>query len=219
MIDKFAPACPLAQACPGPCLQPQVLQGFVADPGNLACPLSSSISSRLAQCMQCVHVAFESDQKSMRACVPGSCLRCSHIKTEKHDFQMPASGEIAACGMQLHRVHLMRLYAMPNVSALWKTLQDMAELRRRHGHAGVRLRLRFKRGLHPFYPPSVELLQPRFCGPLLGALASHPLLQVRSHLSVCLEPLCPCCCRDATPVFLSLTELGAHQSDSLASSA
>ncbi|KAK9830590.1 hypothetical protein WJX81_002568 [Elliptochloris bilobata] len=56
--------------------------------------------------------------------------------------------------------------------------QDIAEMERRHGQCGVRLRLRFKRGLHPFYPPSVELLQPRFCGPLLGALASHPLLQI-----------------------------------------
>ena len=52
------------------------------------------------------------------------------------------------------------------------------ELERRHGQGNVQLRLRFKRGLHPFYPPSVELLRPRFCGPLLGALASHPLLQV-----------------------------------------
>ena len=64
------------------------------------------------------------------------------------------------------------------LKTLLRTLQDMADLERAHGQASVQLRLRFKRGLHPFYPPSVELLRPRFCGPLLGALASHPLLQV-----------------------------------------
>jgi hypothetical protein len=71
-------------------------------------------------------------------------------------------------------------------------LQDMAELERRHGQADVRLRLRFKRGLYPFYPPAVELLQPRFCGPLLGALASHPMLQVPRRLPMLLHAI-PCC--------------------------
>jgi len=76
------------------------------------------------------------------------------------------------------------------------TLQDMAELERRHGQADVRLRLRFKRGLYPFYPPAVELLQPRFCGPLLGALASHPMLQVLPPLSHALA--CYTCCASFT---------------------
>ena len=62
------------------------------------------------------------------------------------------------------------------------------ELERRHGQGSVQLRLRFKRGLHPFYPPSVELLRPRFCGPLLGALASHPLLQVLIYSFAFLPP-------------------------------
>ena len=67
---------------------------------------------------------------------------------------------------------------MRHASSLVQNTQDMVELERQHGPGSVQLRLKFKRGLHPFYPPSVELLRPRFCGPLLGALASHPLLQV-----------------------------------------
>lgn len=38
--------------------------------------------------------------------------------------------------------------------------------------------MHFKRGLHPFYPPTVQLLRPRCRAPLLGALSSHPMLQL-----------------------------------------
>ena len=36
-------------------------------------------------------------------------------------------------------------------------LQDLAILGRRHGMSTVHLRLAFARGLHPFYPPSLEV--------------------------------------------------------------
>ncbi len=35
--------------------------------------------------------------------------------------------------------------------------QDLAALGRRHGMSTVHLRLAFARGLHPFYPPSLEV--------------------------------------------------------------
>ncbi|KAK9806493.1 hypothetical protein WJX73_002810 [Symbiochloris irregularis] len=56
--------------------------------------------------------------------------------------------------------------------------KDLTALHRQGGSDGVHLRLRFKRGLHPFFPPRVELVGPRFVGPVLGALCSHPLLQL-----------------------------------------
>ena len=40
------------------------------------------------------------------------------------------------------------------------------------------LRMEFKRGLHPFYPPAVRLMRPRCAAPLLGALSSHPMLRL-----------------------------------------
>lgn len=58
------------------------------------------------------------------------------------------------------------------------TSQDLAWLSRQGGSDSVHLRLHFKRGLHPFFPPRVELMAPRFLGPVLGALCSHPLLQL-----------------------------------------
>ena len=56
--------------------------------------------------------------------------------------------------------------------------QDLRELDRRHGARKVCLRMAFKRGLHPFYPPAVQVLRPRMRGPLASALASHPALQL-----------------------------------------
>lgn len=38
--------------------------------------------------------------------------------------------------------------------------QDMEVLRRRHAYSTVKLAVRFMRGLHPFFPPSVEVLRP-----------------------------------------------------------
>lgn len=85
-------------------------------------------------------------------------------------------------------------------------VQDLAALRRQGGSDSVHLRLRFKRGLHPFFPPRVELMGPRFQGPVLGALCSHPLLQLafwdpwmrqqellellKAFLQVCLHEMC-----------------------------
>ena len=43
----------------------------------------------------------------------------------------------------------------------------MREAGRRFGASSVQLQLVFKRPLHPFYPPSVQLVSPRFQGPLL----------------------------------------------------
>ncbi len=34
------------------------------------------------------------------------------------------------------------------------------------------------RGLHPFYPPRLEVVRPHLTEPLPGALASHPLLRL-----------------------------------------
>eukprot|EP00208_Stichococcus_sp_RCC1054_P006752 CAMPEP_0206141010 /NCGR_PEP_ID=MMETSP1473-20131121/11513_1 /ASSEMBLY_ACC=CAM_ASM_001109 /TAXON_ID=1461547 /ORGANISM="Stichococcus sp, Strain RCC1054" /LENGTH=407 /DNA_ID=CAMNT_0053535399 /DNA_START=79 /DNA_END=1299 /DNA_ORIENTATION=+ len=56
--------------------------------------------------------------------------------------------------------------------------QDLEQLRRTTGDGSVRLRMSFKRGLHPFYPAAVQVVAPRFQGPLAGAVASHPLLQM-----------------------------------------
>lgn len=41
-------------------------------------------------------------------------------------------------------------------SQLIRGVQDLATLGRRHGMPTVHLRLAFARGLHPFYPPSLE---------------------------------------------------------------
>lgn len=56
--------------------------------------------------------------------------------------------------------------------------QDLRELERLQGRGEVCIRLKFKRGLHPFFPPQVQLLRPRFLGPVASALAAHPMLQL-----------------------------------------
>ncbi len=60
-------------------------------------------------------------------------------------------------------------------SALHK---DMQEIQRRHQVSFVKLIISFKRGLHPFYPPSVEVVRPHFKGCTSTAVASHPLLKL-----------------------------------------
>lgn len=55
-------------------------------------------------------------------------------------------------------------------------VQDMREVSRRYAYSTVRLRLRFMRGLHPFFPPSVEVVWPHLAGPLQvcgGAALGH----------------------------------------------
>ena len=59
-------------------------------------------------------------------------------------------------------------------------LQGIQRLTTLHGCGFVHLRLHFKRGLHPFHPPTAELLWPRCQRPFAGALSSHPMIQLRS---------------------------------------
>lgn len=58
--------------------------------------------------------------------------------------------------------------------------KDLAELEQRTGDGRIHLQLSFKRGLHPFFPPAVQVIGPRFQGPLAGALASHPMLLLKN---------------------------------------
>ncbi len=42
----------------------------------------------------------------------------------------------------------------------------------------MQLRVSFKRGLHPFYPPAIQIVRPHFLMPIPGAVASHPMLKL-----------------------------------------
>lgn len=77
----------------------------------------------------------------------------------------------AACAILQYRVH-----ATNNLWPLDFWLQDMQQFNRRWHCANVHLRVHYIRGLHPFAAPSVEIVRPHFQGPILGALASHPML-------------------------------------------
>jgi hypothetical protein len=59
-----------------------------------------------------------------------------------------------------------------------RTQQDMDAVARRHSTTTLQLRFTFMRGLHPFYPPRVEVVRPHLASPLLGALCSHPMLRL-----------------------------------------
>ncbi|PSC72558.1 baculoviral IAP repeat-containing 6-like isoform X2 isoform A [Micractinium conductrix] len=89
------------------------------------------------------------------------------------DFNMLAE----ACGAPdgLYRWHV----TLGGFSGDSPLAQDMREAGRRFGASSVQLQLVFKRPLHPFYPPSVQLVSPRFQGPLLSAVASHPLFSLQ----------------------------------------
>lgn len=67
-----------------------------------------------------------------------------------------------------------------SVSPTSPLADDLTALERRTGNRSIHLRLTFKRGLHPFYPVAVQVVWPRFKGPLAGALSSHPSLQVKA---------------------------------------
>jgi baculoviral IAP repeat-containing protein 6 len=54
----------------------------------------------------------------------------------------------------------------------------MQEIQKRHQYSFVTLKLRFRRGLHPFYPPSVELVRPHFKGCIATAVSCHPMLKL-----------------------------------------
>jgi baculoviral IAP repeat-containing protein 6 len=70
------------------------------------------------------------------------------------------------------------LAAPSSSSSSSRMARDMDEVSRRHACSSVHLRVRFMRGLHPFYPPSVEVVRPHLSAPLAGAVASHPLLRL-----------------------------------------
>ena len=61
--------------------------------------------------------------------------------------------------------------------ACW--MQGLQKLHQEHDKGHVHLQLSFKRGLHPFYPPLLDVLYPRFKGPVAGALTSHPVTQLQ----------------------------------------
>mmetsp|Transcript_5781 Transcript_5781/g.16229 ORF Transcript_5781/g.16229 Transcript_5781/m.16229 type:complete len:994 (+) Transcript_5781:105-3086(+) len=65
--------------------------------------------------------------------------------------------------------------------------KDLAQLQQAHGYDFVELRVAFMRGLHPFYPPKVEVVRPRMPLAVVCALASHPLLSLEGW-----DPLKPC---------------------------
>jgi baculoviral IAP repeat-containing protein 6 len=46
--------------------------------------------------------------------------------------------------------------------------------------SSIQLRVTFLRGLHPFYPPALEVVRPHLALPLPGALSSHPLLRLEN---------------------------------------
>lgn len=54
---------------------------------------------------------------------------------------------------------------------------DLQQAGRKYGVSSVQLQMNFKRGLHPFYPPSVQVLSPRFQGCAMGAVACFPILK------------------------------------------
>lgn len=55
---------------------------------------------------------------------------------------------------------------------------DISELQKKSSYSSVHLLITFKRGLHPFFPPRVEILRPRFKGAMAWAIASHPMLNL-----------------------------------------
>ena len=58
--------------------------------------------------------------------------------------------------------------------------KDMVEIQKRYSYSSISIIIRFKRGLHPFYPPAVEIVRPHLKGCLSAALASHPMLKLGS---------------------------------------
>eukprot|EP00798_Chlamydomonas_sp_ICE-L_P023073 gene23073-30265_t len=46
--------------------------------------------------------------------------------------------------------------------------KDLQLIQRRYHYSTVKVHITFKRGLHPFYPPSLELKRPHFQGHMLG---------------------------------------------------
>lgn len=59
-------------------------------------------------------------------------------------------------------------------------LQDLVEVSSKFAVSSIQLRFTFMRGLHPFYPPRVEVVRPHLSTPLPGALSSYPLLRLEN---------------------------------------
>lgn len=58
--------------------------------------------------------------------------------------------------------------------------KDIYQLQKRFSYSSIHLLITFKRGLHPFFPPCLEILRPRLRGVMAWALASHPMLNLRN---------------------------------------
>jgi len=54
----------------------------------------------------------------------------------------------------------------------------MDAISRRYAYSTVQLRFTFMRGLHPFYPPQLQVMRPHLAPPMLGAVCSHPMLRL-----------------------------------------
>lgn len=65
-----------------------------------------------------------------------------------------------------------------DAAAACPSTQDLQEVSNKFATSSIQLRFTFMRGLHPFYPPRVEVVRPHLSTPLPGALASHPLLRL-----------------------------------------
>ena len=58
--------------------------------------------------------------------------------------------------------------------------QALLELQKKYTYSNVQLRVHFKRGLHPFYPPAIQIIRPHFSTPIAGAVSSHPMLKLQN---------------------------------------
>jgi hypothetical protein len=52
---------------------------------------------------------------------------------------------------------------------------DLTAVKTKHGYDHVDIELIFTPDLHPFYPPQVKIIRPRFKGWILGAVMTHPM--------------------------------------------
>lgn len=71
----------------------------------------------------------------------------------------------------------VELAGFPQSSELYN---DICQLQKQFSYSSIYLLITFKRGLHPFFPPSVEVLRPRLKGLMSWALASHPMLNFQN---------------------------------------
>ncbi|KIZ04192.1 hypothetical protein MNEG_3760 [Monoraphidium neglectum] len=67
---------------------------------------------------------------------------------------------------------------LSNFDAGSQLAKDMEVVSRRYAYSTLQLRFSFMRGLHPFFPPLLEVVRPHLAPPMLGALCSHPMLRL-----------------------------------------